>query len=67
MSDPNVNFYGFTPVTRDPDVLFDGHPTASGDHPKQELFVVEDFPIPDSLLVRQVRDFVQVCSGFARC
>ncbi|KAG6889685.1 hypothetical protein C0995_015433 [Termitomyces sp. Mi166 len=59
MTDPNVVFYGFTPVPRDPDVLFDGHPTASGDHPKQDNYRVTDFPLPDSQVVREVKAFVQ--------
>jgi len=59
MSDPNVTFYGFTPVPRNPDVLFADHPTASGDNPKQDLFVASDFPWPDSPLVREVKAFVK--------
>jgi len=58
MSD-SVRFYGFTPVPRDPDVLFRAHPTASGDHPKQDLFNVDDFPFPDSPLVQEVKDFAK--------
>ncbi|KAG6879776.1 hypothetical protein C0992_011821 [Termitomyces sp. T32_za158] len=60
MTDPSVVFYGFTPVPRDPDVLFDGHPTASGDHPKQDNYRVADFPLPDSEVVRKVKAFVQI-------
>ncbi|RDB17633.1 Cyanamide hydratase [Hypsizygus marmoreus] len=52
MADHNVTFYGFTPVPRDPDVLFDGHP-------KQDVFKVDDFPLPDSPLVREVKAFVK--------
>ncbi|KAG5641363.1 hypothetical protein DXG03_005391 [Asterophora parasitica] len=59
MADPDIAFYGFTPVPRDPDVLFDGHPTASGDRPKQDHFKVTDFPLPDSPVVRQVKAFVE--------
>ncbi|KAJ7092491.1 hypothetical protein B0H15DRAFT_777415 [Mycena belliarum] len=59
MSDPNVAFYGFTAVPRDPDVLFKDHPTASGDHPKQDPFTVKDFPLPDSTLANEVREFVK--------
>ncbi|KAK0200786.1 hypothetical protein DFS33DRAFT_1076448 [Desarmillaria ectypa] len=55
MSDPSIAFHGFQPVPRDPDVLFRGHPTARGDHPKQDLFVVNDFPLPDSPLVQKVK------------
>lgn len=62
MSDP-VTFYGFTPVPRDPDVLFEGHPTASGKNPKQDLFKAADFPFPDSPVSREVKAFVKV--GFA--
>ncbi|KAG5653544.1 hypothetical protein H0H81_012353 [Sphagnurus paluster] len=53
MLDPNIVFYGFTPVPRDPDILFEGHPTASGDHPKQDEFNVSDFPLPDSPVVQE--------------
>ncbi|KZT73509.1 cyanamide hydratase [Daedalea quercina L-15889] len=59
MSRDNVVFYGFTPVPRDPDVLFKDHPTASGLNPKQELFTADDFPFPDSSVVRAVKDFVK--------
>ncbi|KAJ7907557.1 hypothetical protein B0H13DRAFT_1715796 [Mycena leptocephala] len=59
MDDPNVAYYGFTAVPRDPDVLFKNHPTASGDRPKQDEFTVKDFPLPKSPLVNQVRDFVK--------
>ncbi|SJL11033.1 related to Cyanamide hydratase [Armillaria ostoyae] len=58
MTDPSIAFYGFSPVPRDPDVLFRGHPTANGDSPKQDLFVVNDFPLPDSPLVQKVKAFV---------
>ncbi|KZT23272.1 cyanamide hydratase [Neolentinus lepideus HHB14362 ss-1] len=58
MTDPVV-FYGFTPVARDPDVLFKDHPTATGEHPKQDPFTIKDFPLPDSPLVREVKSFVQ--------
>lgn len=60
MEDPNIAYYGFTAVPRDPDVLFKDHPTASGGHPKQDVFTVTDFPLPDSPLVNHVRDFVKV-------
>ncbi|KAF9074389.1 hypothetical protein BDP27DRAFT_187794 [Rhodocollybia butyracea] len=59
MTDPNVTFYGFTPVVRDPDILFANHPTANGDHPKQDLFVADDFPLPTSPLVDSVKAFVK--------
>jgi len=59
MADPNATFYGFTPVPRDPDVLFDRHPTASGDRPKQDEFKVTDFPLPDSPVIREVKAFVK--------
>jgi cyanamide hydratase len=61
MTDHNVEFFGYTAVPRDPEVLFKNHPTALGDHPKQELFVVNDFPLPDSKVVREVKAFVKVC------
>ena len=60
MDDPNTTFYGFTPVPRDPDVLFKNHPTASGSNPKQDPFTASDFPLPDSPVVRNVREFVKV-------
>ena len=70
MPDP-ITFYGFTPVPRDPDVLFHGHLTASGNYPKQDLFKVNDFPLPDSPLAREVKAFVRAslwhpCYGVAR-
>ena len=52
--------YGFAPVPRDPEVLFKDHPTASGPIPKQDLFTVDDFPLPDTQLVKEVRAFAQV-------
>jgi len=55
----NVAFYGFTPVPRDPDVLFENHPTASGDNPKQDSFEIKDIPLPDSPLVKTVKEFVK--------
>ena len=58
-ADP-VAFYGFTPVPRDPDVLFLNHPTASGPNPKQNPWEAKDFPFPDSPPVHAVRDFVRV-------
>jgi len=56
MSDPTIAYYGFTAVPRDPDVLFKDHPTAGR---KQDPFTVKDFPLPDSALVNQVREFVK--------
>lgn len=58
----DVVFYGFTPVPRDPDVLFKDHPTASGENPKQDLFESKDILLPDSPLVQKVKAFVKVCS-----
>ena len=55
-----VAFYGFTPVPRDPDVLFKDHPTASGPNPKQDDVEFKDFPLPDSPLVQNVKAFVKV-------
>ncbi len=52
--------FGFSPVPRDPEVLFKDHPTASGPNPKQDLFVADDLPLPDTPLVREVRAFAQV-------
>ncbi|EMD34899.1 hypothetical protein CERSUDRAFT_116436 [Gelatoporia subvermispora B] len=59
MSKDNVVFYGFSPVPRDPEVLFKDHPTASGPNPKQDLFTVDDFPLPDSPVTREVKAFVK--------
>lgn len=58
--DPSVARYGFTAVVRDPDVLFDGHPTASGDNPKQDPFTLSDFPLPSSPLAQEVVEFARV-------
>ena len=60
----NSQFYGFTAVPRSPDELFKDHPTALGDHPKQDVFEAKDFPFPDSKLVREVNAFVKVCCPF---
>ncbi|CAL1698239.1 unnamed protein product [Somion occarium] len=57
--DRNVKFYGFTPVPRDPDVLFKDHPTASGLNPKQLPFTVENLPLPKSSVVEAVRELVK--------
>ncbi|KAK7682007.1 hypothetical protein QCA50_014971 [Cerrena zonata] len=57
--DRNVKFYGFTPVVRDPDVLFKDHPTASGPNPKQLQLTVDDFPLPTSPVVTAVKEFVK--------
>jgi cyanamide hydratase len=57
-ADP-VTFYGFTPVPRDPDVLFRDHPTASGPNPKQDLFTAADFPPPSSPVADVVRAFAE--------
>jgi len=59
MATDDVALYGFSPVPRDPEVLFRDHPTASGPSPKQDLFTVDDFPLPDSPVVREVRAFVK--------
>ena len=58
--DQNISFYGFTPVARDPEVLFKDHPTASGANPKQDPFKFDDFPLPDSKLVNIVKQFAKV-------
>ena len=62
-----VTFYGFTPVVRDPDVLFKDHPTASPNNPnpQQDYYTVQDFlPLPgeDSELVKSIREFVKASS-----
>lgn len=54
--DGNVTFYGFTPVPRDPEVLFKDHPTYGK---KQDPFTVDDFPLPTSALVTDVTSFVK--------
>ena len=61
----NVKFYGFTPVVRDPDVLFKDHPTATGPNPKQLPYTVNDFPLPTSPVVTAVKEFVKVCFGLS--
>ncbi|THH19173.1 hypothetical protein EW146_g1952 [Bondarzewia mesenterica] len=55
----NTVFYGFSAVPRDPEVLFKDHPTATGPNPKQVLFIADDFPLPDSKVVQEVKAFVQ--------
>ena len=63
-----IEFYGFTPVPRDPDVLFADHPTASGPNPKQDPFTVDDFPLPKGQVVDAVETFVNVWSShYPRC
>ncbi|KAL1744302.1 hypothetical protein HDZ31DRAFT_74318 [Schizophyllum fasciatum] len=57
-SDP-VTFYGFTPVPRDPGLLFKDHPTAGGASPKQDLFTAADFPAPESPVVDAIEAFVK--------
>jgi len=59
MTDPAIAFYGFTPVPRDPDVLFKEHPTASGLNPKQIKYSFTDFVLPDSVVVKDVKSFAQ--------
>jgi cyanamide hydratase len=59
MANDPVAFYGWTAVPSDPDVLFKDHPTALGPNPKQDHFTAADFPLPDSELVRHVRQFVK--------
>ncbi|PAV15745.1 cyanamide hydratase [Pyrrhoderma noxium] len=54
-----IEFYGFTPVVRDQEILFKDHPTASGLNPRQDPFKLEDFPFPDSQLVQKVKEFVK--------
>lgn len=58
-SNADVSKYGFTPVPRDPDVLFKDHPTASGATPKQDPFEFKDIPLPDSPLIQAVKQFVK--------
>jgi len=60
MADHNITFYGFTAVPRDPEILFKDHPTASGANPKQDPFTVDDIPLPDSQIVREVKAFAKV-------
>ena len=52
--------YGYSPVARDPEVLFKDHPTASGENPKQDPFKFDDIPLPDTEIVREVKEFVRV-------
>ncbi len=58
-SDKNIVKYGYTPVPRDPDVLFKDHPTASGLNPKQADFDLSELPFPESDLVSRSKAFVQ--------
>lgn len=68
MATEDWQLYGFAPVPRDPEVLFKDHPTATGPNPKQDLFTVEDFPLPDTPVVREVRAFALVrCSVWLQC
>ncbi len=60
MATEDWKLYGFAPVPRDPEVLFKDHPTATGPNPKQDPFTVDDFPLPDTPIVREVRAFAQV-------
>ena len=61
-NEQKIEFYGYTPVPRDQDVLFAGHPTATGANPKQETFTVDDFLLPSSELVKEVDTFAKVSS-----
>ncbi|KAF9259650.1 cyanamide hydratase [Marasmius fiardii PR-910] len=54
--DPNVTLYDFTPVAREPNVLFRGISANASDQPE---FTVDDFLLPDSPLIRSVKAFVQ--------
>jgi cyanamide hydratase len=55
-ADP-ITFYGFTPVPRNPEVLFKDHLPTSGPNPKQEAFTAADFPLPSSPVADAVRTF----------
>lgn len=65
MSHSNTEFYGFTAVPRDPAVLFQDHPTASGDSPKQAHYDLSELSLPDSKIVREVKEFVKVSLMFS--
>lgn len=54
----HIEKYGFTPVPRDPEVLFLDHPTASGPNPKQASYKLSEITFPDSELVQTCKAFV---------
>ncbi|KAF7977876.1 hypothetical protein HWV62_2410 [Athelia sp. TMB] len=54
-----MEFYGFTAVPRDPEVLFKDHPTASGDSPQQARYDLAELSLPNSRVVREVEAFVK--------
>lgn len=60
MMDPNITFYGFTPVARNPEIIFDGHSTANADQAPPTVLQVKDCPIPETKIVAQVREFIWV-------
>lgn len=60
MMDSNISFYGFTPVARNPEIIFDGHPTANVDEAPPTVLQVKDCPIPETEIVGQVREFIWV-------
>lgn len=60
-SDANVVKYGYTPVPRDPDVLFREHPTATGLVPQKADYSLDsaELAFPDTELVRRSKAFVK--------
>ena len=66
MSPSSTEFYGFTAVPRDPEVLFKDHPTASGDSPQQARYDLTELNLPNSRVVREVEAFVKVCLDVVR-
>lgn len=60
-SDANVVKYGYTPVPRDPDILFREHPTATGLVPKKADYSLDstELAFPDTELVRRSTTFVK--------
>lgn len=56
--DKNVEKYGYTPVPRDPDVLFREHPTATGLVPQKADYSLDQLAFPDTELVRRSKAFV---------
>lgn len=58
-TDVNIEKYGYTPVPRDPEVLFEGHPTASPPNVQQAAWKLDELPFPDTPLVQDSKYFVK--------
>ncbi|KIJ33773.1 hypothetical protein M422DRAFT_264231 [Sphaerobolus stellatus SS14] len=61
MSSDNVTKYGYTPVPRDPNVLFENHPTGGGANPAQAAYSLDssELKFPDTELVKKAKAFVK--------